>query len=154
MVVSMAQPVFHGRKALAGNAAFKSENKHTNFVLLDIAPCHYHPAVSNQLFVPFLSCKLLIRRVGSSNWPGFVNGEHDSLLNMNCSGLRPCNFNYPSIFCTSSLSWSRLFMQACFLLFILSMPNPCVMSSSSAPFGQKRQATEQPLEICCRSIEW
>jgi len=100
MVVIMAQPAFHGRKALAGNAAFKSENKHTNFVLLDIAPCHYHPAVwANQLFVPFLSCKLLIRRVGSSNWPGFVNGEHDSLLSTHCSVLRPCNFNYPSIFC-------------------------------------------------------
>ena len=91
MVVIMAQPAFHGRKALARNAAFKSENKHTNFVLLDIAPCHYHPAVwANQLFVPFLSCKLLIRRVGSSNWPGFVRPRlvRKKLTKSYCSTFR------------------------------------------------------------------
>jgi len=41
----------------------------------------------------------------------------------------------------------------CNPVFFCGYPKPRVVSSGNAPFGENRQATEQPLEICCRSIQ-
>jgi hypothetical protein len=77
----------------------------------------------------------------------FVNAEHDSPLSIALLwvlSFSPCKLNHPStIFCSSSLALEQIFYAILFSF----------VSSGNAPFGQNRQATEQPLENMLQIID-